>query len=171
MHVAIALGLLCSNNNKLITFSEHPQLFHVYDGTLKEQVHLVRQMPWGSNTNFERVMDLVLGMSASQKIEKVYVFSDMQFDMAFGRNTSTHFKMVRNRFKIAGIDMPQIVFWNLRGNTCDFPVCQDDTNVIMLSGYSPALLSSILSGEKVTPLTVLMNILDSPRYDVVRKVL
>lgn len=171
MEVAIALGLLGLYDNKLITFSESPQLHYVPDGTLYEQVQNVRKMAWGCNTNFERVMDLVLGLSArdrSNAIKRIYIFSDMQFDTAMGNNTKTHFVHIQERFKTAGVELPQIVFWNLRGATSDFPVTFDQNGVVLMAGYSPSLLQSLLDGQDITPLSIVKNIITSPRYDLVK---
>jgi len=170
MEVAIALGLLGLYENKLITFSEHPTLHCVPNGSLYEQVRNVMKMSWGCNTNFERVMDLVLGLSArnpADSIKRIFVFSDMQFDAAMDASSSTHFELIRERFLKAGVEMPQIVFWNLRGETKDFPVKFDQQGVVLLSGYSPALLTSLLDGKDVTPLSIVQNVINSPRYDLV----
>jgi hypothetical protein len=171
MEVAIALGLLGLYENKLITFSATPELHYVPDGTLYDQVRNVSCMSWGMNTNFDRVMDLVLGLSArkpDESIKRIFVFSDMQFDVAFSKtNTVTKFQLMQQKFKRANVEMPQIVFWNLRGDTNDFPVQSDERGVILMSGYSPSLLNSLLDGKDITPLDVLLNVIDSSRYDVV----
>jgi hypothetical protein len=171
MEVAIALGLLGLYEDKLITFSANPTLHHVPNGTLFEQVKNVMKMNWGVNTNFERVMDLVLGLSArnaTEAIKRIFIFSDMQFDVAMNHDTKTHFNIVRERFATAGIEMPQIVFWNLRGETKDFPVTFDEQGVVLMSGYSPALLTSLLDGKDITPLSIVENVIHSPRYDLVK---
>ena len=173
MEVAIALGLLGLYDNKLITFSEQPSLYHVPDGSLYEQVKKVSSMPWGYNTNFTRVMDLVIGLSARKPedaIKRIFIFSDMQFDEAVGSHnaTDTHFQILERRFRDACIEMPQIVFWNLRGGTKDFPVEQDSRGVVMMSGYSPALLTGLLEGKEITPLDIMMNIINGTRYDLVK---
>lgn len=176
MEVAIALGLLGLYENKLITFSETPTLHHVPNGTLFEQVTNVMKMDWGCNTNFERVMDLVLGLSARnpadamKTIKRIFIFSDMQFDIAVGTyeiNNVTHFNLVRERYAKAGVEMPHIVFWNLRGETKDFPVVFDERGVVLMSGYSPSLLTSLLEGNDITPLSIVLNVIKSSRYDLV----
>lgn len=170
MEVAIALGLLGLCNNKLITFSEHPTLHHVPDGSLYSQVANVRRMEWGCNTNFEKVFDLVIGMcSMGTHIKRVYVYSDMQFDQAFCGGDMTHFQILKQKFEDFGLSIPQIVFWNLRGDTKDFPVTCDERGVVMMSGYSPSLLSSIVDGDDISPLTMLLKIINSPRYDMVKQ--
>lgn len=171
MEVAIALGLLGLYENKIITFSANPELIHVPDDSLCNQVKQLLHMAWGMNTNLERVLDLVLGLSArnpANAIKRIFIFSDMQFDTACGNNTQTHFELMREKFKRANVEMPQIIFWNLRGGTKDFPVSCNDKGVILLSGYSPSLLTSLLDNKEVSPMDVLMNVINSPRYDKIR---
>lgn len=171
MEVAVALGLLGLYENKVITFSEIPQLHHIPDGSLYEQVRNISKMSWGMSTNFERVMDLILGLSCRQKgdeIKRVFVFSDMQFNMAFQNASGTHFQILSEKFKQAGQEMPQIIFWNLRGETKDFPVSCDEKGVIMLSGYSPSLLASIIDGGDISPLDMCLKVIRAPRYDLVK---
>lgn len=174
IEVAIALGLLGLYDDKVITFSENPQLFHIpSNDTLYEQVQQLQSCPWGMNTNFEKVMYLVLGLSSRKPenaIKRIFVFSDMQFDTAFGNSANlTHFELMKNKFETAGIEMPQLVFWNLRGNTGDFPVRHDDKGVVLMSGYSPSLMNGLLEGKDVTPMDILRNVLDNKRYDLVKK--
>ena len=45
------------------------------------------------------------------------------------------------------LDPPQIIFWNVRADTVGYPAAADDRGVMMLSGFSPALLKFVLSGE------------------------
>jgi hypothetical protein len=174
MEVAIALGLLGLFENKVITFSDNPQLHHVPEGSLHSQVKNLSQMSWGMSTNFEKVMDLILGLSYRNKedaIKRILIFSDMQFNVAMSSPhihtcpTSTHFQMLNEKFKKAGLEMPQIVFWNLRGETGDFPVTCDEKGVIMMSGYSPSLLNSIIDGDDITPLSMFLKVIRAPRYD------
>jgi hypothetical protein len=162
IEVAIALGILGRNNNRILTFSEHPQLIELEEGSLHSLVKQVSKIPWGYNTNFENVMKLLHNMK--DNIEKIFVFSDMQFDEAF-KSYETHFEAWKQMYRKAEKAMPKIVFWNLRGNTNDFPVSSNENNVLMLSGYSPSLLKSIMQGEEITPLGTLMKIIHVPRYE------
>jgi hypothetical protein len=136
------------------------------------------------NTDFEKVMTLVLGICCGhsvptstppkqpRSIKRVFVFSDMQFDEAMGNPDTTHFKQMQQMFASANVPFPQIVFWNLRGSTApgtsSIPVTCDERGVVLLSGYSPSLLTSLLDGCDITPLSILMNVINSPRYDLVQ---
>ena len=170
MEVAIALGLLGLYENKVITFSEDPKLHHIPDGSLYDQVRNMSTMSWGMNTNLERTMDLILGLSCRDKenaIKRIYVFSDMQFDSAFKNPGKSHFQILKEKFESSGVEMPQIVFWNLSSGTNNFPVTCDERGVVMLSGYSPALLSTIIDGVDISPMTMLLKIINNPRYDCI----
>jgi hypothetical protein len=39
-----------------------------------------------------------------------------------------------------GYKLPQIIYWNVRADTPDFPVPSDETGVAMVSGFSPSIL-------------------------------
>jgi hypothetical protein len=174
MEVAIALGLLGQYRNKVITFSANPKLHDIPQGTLKAQVDNIRGMEWGYNTDIVKVFDLVLDLSkqGGSPIRRLFIFSDMQFDEAISSDSSqhaTHMELIRKRYANADITMPLIVFWNLRGNTNDFPVKQDDNGVVLLSGYSPSLLTSLVDGEIPSPLTIVLDIVNSKRYALIKE--
>jgi hypothetical protein len=171
MAVAIALGLLSlntSNNNNVLTFSQDPKLHYIPDDSLFNQVNNIMRMHWGMNTNFEKVMQIVLDMikNGGTPIERIYIFSDMQFDKAI-RTDSTHFEMIKTQFEEANLTMPTIVFWNLRANTPDVPVSCNEHGVIMISGYSPSLLTCILDKDDITPLSMMFKIIRGPRYNAI----
>jgi hypothetical protein len=47
-------------------------------------------------------------------------------------------------------NVPQQIYWNLRGDTFGFPVQSDTPNTQLVSGFSVALLKLFLSGEDMT---------------------
>jgi hypothetical protein len=178
MEVSIALGILVSScsiepfNDILITFSEQPTFIDLSSSnTLIEKVHKVSKMNWGMNTDFEKVFKMILEKAKSHKLAQdvmpktLYVFSDMQFDEA-DNNTRTNFENIKQLYANSGYTMPQLVFWNLRSDTTqDMPVTFNEKGVALLSGYSPALLKSVLSSDDLTPYTIMRKTIDDERYD------
>lgn len=63
-------------------------------------------------------------------VKRLFVFSDMQFDASLVRSRegweTTHDRIVK-AYKRAGYEMPEIVYWNLRGGTTK-PVLKVRTN-------------------------------------------
>jgi hypothetical protein len=57
------------------------------------------------------------------------------------------------------------VFWNVNRSTTDLPVRSSEANVSLVSGFSPAILKCVLSGEMLTPLQTLLNVVLDDRYD------
>jgi hypothetical protein len=176
MEVSIALGLMGMHKNRLITFSERPELHFVPEGSLHAQVNNVSNMAWGMNTDLCKVFDLLLNMTLSDHLEgitRLFIFSDMQFDEAVegGANAlfeGTNLQLIKKRYDEANLKMPQIVFWNLRGNTRDFPVRHDENGIVLMSGYSPSLLTALIENKQPSPLSILLDIIRAERYSKVR---
>jgi hypothetical protein len=147
-------------------------------------VLLARSSPWGGSTNISLAFDLILAVAQQHELPQrelpdLIVFSDMLFDQAAGspEKSQTQLEQVREKFEKAGYSTPRLIFWNLRAGTVGFPAQANDSNVQLLSGYSPALLKYVLEGEEVpqkkppTPYETLRKVLDSERYSAVRRVL
>lgn len=196
MYVAISMGILLSEiseniKDKFITFSETPNWVNLSnEPDIVSKIQKTRNSPWGMNTNFEAVYNMLLDVIIDKKltpneIPDLIVFSDMQFDQAAGRNNNwqTHHEIIVEKFKDAGIKIsgqpynpPKIIYWNLRSDTIGFPAQANTPNVEMISGFSPNLLKHILTGnlqsgfKTITPYDTLRNILDDDRYELVREI-
>lgn len=122
-------------------------------------------------------------MPPSEAPKDLLVLTDMGFDQACGLGSSsgsyacvnksapwqTHLQMIRGAFAAHGYTAPRIVLWNLRAAYKDFHATAREEGVVMLSGWSPAVLKAIQSGVDVrTPYQGLRELLDAPRYDAVR---
>lgn len=168
MMVAIALGIMVSEltegpyGGRLITFHSQPSWHIVKGSTLKAKVDNVAKMSWGMNTNFLAVFQLILdiaiehGLAQDDLPEKLFVFSDMQFDAAFGKNTKTTWQNILKMYGDKGYTPPGVIFWNLRGNTVSFPTFSSEQGVLaMVSGFSSDLLRLFLTGDDLTPIGVM----------------
>jgi len=180
MDVAVALGLLLSTTQtgawarQLITFSSRPECVEVTTGSFTEQVNQVKSMPWGMNTDFTAVLDLILKRAIDQNIptdempEQIYVFSDMQFDKCVENGDATHFQAARIKFTEAGYQLPTFVFWNLRATpNKGFPVMSSMDNVLVASGFSQSMFNNLLMCKEITPLGMVMSLANSDRYSAI----
>ena len=133
-----------------------------------------------------------------QEPENLIVLTDMAWDQACGSNEEsyytsnlyrrnvktkswqTHIQMIRENFKRAGEDMfgegngykvPRIVIWNLSASCKDMHAQANEEGVVMLSGWSSALLKVLMAKgvEIQTPYTALRYQLDDDMYDIVRE--
>jgi hypothetical protein len=126
------------------------------------------------STDFAKAMRKIAEMVCSERLEQhdipdLLVVSDMQFDQARGDHLSymqfdqarkdhsawdTAYEEIAQLFHEVGMRVhgrplspPNIIFWNVRADTYGYPAAADQKGVMLLSGYSPALMKFILSGE------------------------
>jgi hypothetical protein len=198
MMVAIALGILVSElshdhfRNRFLTFETNPSWVVLKEeDNLKQKVEQTKDASWGGSTDFQKAFRLILKIAtennlSQEEIPDLIVFSDMQFNEA-DRSGYTMFETMKHEFSKHGYQCPKIIFWNLRANTVGFPVSKDESNVQLLSGFSPNLLKMILTGQPlvkqekneegkivqktITPAETLRKVLDDPNYDSIRTVL
>ena len=188
---SIALSLLVAAVSKppfdkaMITFDSHPKFIVLPESatTLAEKVAFVQRLPWGASTNFQAVFNLLLEKAKQHKLPKedmiktIFVFSDMQFDEACDRSTArleTDYRQIERKFKLAGYDVPKIIFWNLRpSKASSTPVLYDQVGTAMVSGWSGQLLKlfledggSMINAKEFSPEYLMMQAIEKPAYDV-----
>ena len=194
LYNAIGLGIRIAEKcnsafkNRVLTFDSTPQWIQLNEeSTFCEKVRHLENASWGLNTNFHKMIKMILDVAIENKLlpEQVNkmilcVLSDMQIDDRMAgdehSNMNTMYDEVREMYHNAGLQAvgapytpPHIVFFNLR-KTNGFPVLSTEKNVTMLSGYSPAVLNvfcdkGLKSLQEITPINMLKNILNSPRYN------
>lgn len=191
MLVSIALGLLISEVNHpafkgyILGFDSTPSWIRVGDkDSLREKVKYVEMFAKGLSTNFQAACELILTRLVENKVpaeeapKDLIVFTDMGFDQASGNSKynnktkpwETHIQMIRTNFAKHGYTPPRIVLWNLRAEYKDYHAKADEEGVVVLSGWSPALLKALSNGIAVkTPYEGLREVLDNVRYDRVRE--
>ena len=186
LDVANALAIYTSEHNsgvykdKYITFSNKPQFVDFSDKqTLKGKLEVALEHNECSNTNIEAVFDLILGVAVENKVPKeemvsnILIISDMEFDRAqksWGSNnllTQSLFDEIKARYNKLGYDLPRLVFWNVSSRTQTIPLTQNELGVALLSGFSQNVLKMAMS-SKYDPYEVLIETLDSPRYDAIK---
>lgn len=186
--VAISLGLYISERNvgpfkdAFVTFSSNPEL-QVLSGSLSDRYNQLKNAEWGMSTNLEGVFKLVLNQAKKHNVSEsemptmIIILSDMEFDQAnnsrggWFSETQTHDwnptaqQMIEKMYSDAGYTMPKIVYWNLNARNANFPVKFDTNGTALVSGFSPALLTSLLSGKDLTPESMMFEVVNSERYE------
>ncbi|MNC48518.1 hypothetical protein D3C75_976350 [compost metagenome] len=131
--------------------------------------------PWGGSTNLEATFKLILSAAVKHKVPvadmptKIILWSDMQFnavDRGFQNNSA--FEMIDRMYEAAGYKRPDIIFWNMNSAFGNLPVSFGVGGTAMVTGFSPAIMKSILAQTEVpevTPLSMMLDTLQVPRYD------
>jgi hypothetical protein len=177
--VAVSLGIYLSEKNTsefkdlFLTFSECPRMCAL-QGSLTQRVQQLERADWGMSTNLHAAFDEVLRVAVQGRVaqedmpEVLLILSDMQFDSCTRFDDNAQ-QMIRRKYEQAGYSMPRIVFWNLSpyGNS-NTPVRFDDAGVCHVSGFSPAIMKTVLSVEELenfTPYNVMVQTLETERYN------
>lgn len=177
LSVSIALGILiaqCSSgvfNNKIISFSDKPNVHSLKGDSLRQLVNFTKDMDWGMNTNLDSVFNLLLKVAKLNKIDSIdmikniVIISDMQFDSAVNTRSLTGFQRAKKMFSDAGYELPRVVFWNVNGQTTSIPVQTHESGSILVSGFSAELLKDLIeNGFNTDPIGFLLSVIS--KYDV-----
>jgi len=186
MDVAISLGLYISERNvgpfkdAFITFSSKPQL-QVLSGSLSDRYTQMSNSDWGMSTDLEATFKLILDQATKHKLSqdkmpnKILILSDMEFNAAVSSGGySTRFKggkwnpaaqqMIEQMYADAGYKVPQIVYWNIQSRNGGVPVAFDTQGTALVSGFSPAIMTSLLGGDIESPQQIMDKTILSERY-------
>jgi hypothetical protein len=178
MEVAVSLGLYLADKNKgkfkdtFLTFSGSPLLMNL-KGDINKKIDQMVKSNWDMNTNlnkaFEKILDTAVKGSVTQEEMPgmVLILSDMQFDQCV-KHDDRAIEMIARKYQEAGYELPKVVFWNLNASYGNAPVKFDKSGTALVSGFSPAVVKPLLSGdlESFTPETVMMKIIMDDRYKV-----
>ena len=175
MSVSVALGVYISERNKsifkdaFITFSSTPKMEYL-KGTLYERLRQLEHADWGGSTNLEGVYKLILNKATQNNLPesemptKILIISDMEFNSCVQNGNDTALSMIQRMYAEAGYKMPDIIFWNVNGRLGNVPANFKAKNVGLVSGFSPAILKSVLSGSIDTPASLMLKTINSERY-------
>lgn len=186
MDIAISLGLYVAERNEtvfkdqFITFSDNPEMLKV-KGTLANKLKIIRYSKWGGSTNVQATFKLILDAALRFNLKQedlpthLIIFSDMEFNqISDGGNGTKHsktlsaFKWAKSEFKKNGYKLPKIVFWNLKSSV-HYPVQEKTTGTMIVSGFNPSLMTTILSGDEVkepTPMEKMLETVNKERYTI-----
>ena len=174
MDVSVSLGLYISERNEgifkdaFMTFSSTPEMVYIPEGlSVVDKLRYISRANWGMSTDLQKTFKLILNTAVRNSLPedemptKVLIISDMEFNEC-GRNTNLD--EVRTQYELNGYKMPEIIFWNVNGRIGNVPARADEPGIGLVSGFSPAILTAILSGSGFTPLDLMMKAVDSERY-------
>ena len=178
MMVAVSLGLYLSDKNTgpfkdlFLTFSGTPEILNL-KGDLTQKMRQMMTSDWQMNTNLHAAFDKLLDVAIRGRVkledmpQALLILSDMQFD-ACARFDDNAKQMIARKYEAAGYPMPRIIFWNLNAGYESTPVHFDDRGICHVSGFSPAIMKSVLANdlEEFTPVSVMLKTIMNDRYAV-----
>lgn len=177
LDVAVSLGLYFAERNKghfhnhFITFSSKPQLIEIKGKNIKEKLDYIATYNDVTNTDIEKTYRLLLdtalkyNLPQSDMPEKLYIISDMQFDMGSQNSDVSVFQNMKALYKENGYKLPDIIFWNVNGRYQTFPVTKHETGAVTVSGFSKNIFKIVQNNDfEFNPEAFMLNVLNSERY-------
>jgi hypothetical protein len=186
MDVAVSLGIYLSQKqegafkNLAMTFESDPSWITIDKPTIAENISHVKSAPWGGSTDIQAAFELLLKTAVTNKVpasdmpEHIIIISDMEFneaqgDYGFGQQRpkkKTNFAAIESKFEEAGYVRPNIIFWNVNARADNVQVVGDENKTSMISGFSAAIMKSIIRCEEITPMKIMYDAIGSARYDI-----
>jgi hypothetical protein len=179
LYVAVSLAIYFAERNNgpfkdvFMTFSNTPCFHRLVGNNLLEKYKNLDDSGWDMNTNLQASLDLILKTAKENRVAQkdlprvLFIISDMQFDAADSRNDKTNYEVMKAKFKHAGYDMPNIVWWQVNSSQNNVPVKVTDSGVAIVSGSHPSILKQICSTSFLTPLGLMLKAITDKRYDAV----
>ena len=184
--IAIGLGMYCAERiggpfkNHYISFSSKPQLISIDGIDFVDKVKRIYRTNLCENTDLEAVFDLLLTTAKKPGVKKedlpknVIVISDMEIDAGTGNwysgsgrwtkeGASTEMERIRRKWAAEGYELPHLTYWNV--NARHNNILDSGPNVTFVSGASPTIFKSILTGK--TAWDLMIDVLCSKRYNKV----
>ena len=178
MDVCVSLGLYLADKNTgpfkdmFLTFSATPSI-NVLKGDLRSKLRQLETADWGMNTNLNAAFDEILRVAVKGKVKAadmpkyLLIMSDMEFDRCT-RFDDSAMQMIQRKFEAAGYEVPKIVFWNLHARAGNVPVKYNMKNVALVSGFSPSIMTAVLGAKDMSPVSVMLETLNSERYAAIK---
>jgi hypothetical protein len=158
-------------HNKFITFSEIPNFIELKGKTLEDKIKCVPSIV--ANTDLEAVFNLVLRAAVNNKAKPeempkaIIIISDMEIDSATNEIGTTFNAAMQKKFKAAGYELPNMVYWQVDARQNVFHAEKDEHGVQLASGQSPSVFKAILEGINLTAYDMMVKTLSNPAYDCI----
>lgn len=177
LDVSLALGMYTSERltgpfkDLVLTFSEHPKFVKLTGNTMSERINTFDYRNWDMSTDLQAAIALILRTGIDNNVlqkdmpSTLIIVSDMEFNSCTNSHT-TNFGALKQQYNDAGYVIPKIVFWNANGRAGNNPVKFDAMGTCMVSGYSPAILNTVLTGKDFDPMSILFDTVGKDRYAV-----
>ena len=175
---AVGLALYFAERNKgayhnmWMNFSDHPSIQTVKGETLAQKINNMNMDNWSGSTNCEASFDLVLKIALQNNVPKeempkaLVIISDMEFN-PYTRNGWTFYDSMKAKFRNAGYELPNIIFWNVDSRHDTFHTDKNHKGVQLASGQSVSVFKQVLDCIGMTPMEAMMKTLNSERYDAI----
>lgn len=190
-HIAFALGMYIAEKGSgpfkdcFLTFSDNSKLQKL-TGSITSRLQQVERAHWDGTTNIAGAFDEILRIAVTNSVlakdmpDIILILSDMQFDQCVTTTSTKLFgpfdyapkfnpnamEMIADKYNRHGYSVPKIVFWNIADRGNNIPVKFNTTSTALVSGFSPAIMKSVLKAKDFTPQGIMLETIMQDRYTI-----
>lgn len=176
LNVAISLGMYCAERGRgpfadhYIAFSRTPRLVSIQGVDFVDKVTRIYNANLCENTNIEATFNMILDTLIKNNCtkedlpENLIIISDMEFDRQrddYYTDINTLMENMEKKWLTHGYVLPHLIYWNVDARQENIPM-KDNGKVTYVSGCSPVLFDSLMSGK--TSIDLMYEKLNSDRY-------
>ncbi len=176
-------------HNLFMTFESEPRFVKLDDnGSFLDNLRKTFNAPWGGSTDLNRACEAMLKFAIRNHVPqrdmptRLIIISDMEIDMATGHyglyggrargdfSDILHIDELREMYRQAGYNMPQVVYWNVESRDNHFHTRSDVPGTMLASGSSPRVFEAVMAMKDldITPYDAMLEVLNGGRYAMVR---
>ena len=156
-------------HNMWMSFSNNSRIHLLRGETLAQKIASLDMDAWAQNTNLRGAFERVLGIAIKHHVpeeempKSLIVISDMEIDRCGDKRWTFHEQM-EQRFREAGYNLPNVIFWNVNSRHDVFHSDAKRRGVQLVSGQSAATFKHVMDCVGLTPLEAMLKILNDERY-------
>lgn len=176
MATSVGLAIYFAERNKgayhnmWMSFSTNPHI-HVLKGeTLAQKIGSIDMNDWNGNTDLKAAFNLVLDIAEKNDVppeempKSLIVISDMEIDFC-GNKEWTFYDKMSAKFRKAGYEIPNIIFWNVNSRHDIFHADNKRKGVQLCSGQSTSVFKQMMACVGMTPVEAMAKTINSERYE------
>lgn len=176
MATSVGLAIYFAERNKgayhkmWMSFSTNPHI-HVLKGeTLAQKIGSIDMDDWDGNTDLKAAFNLVLNIAEKNNVppdempKSLIVISDMEIDYC-GNKEWTFYDKMSAKFRKAGYEIPNIIFWNVNSRHDIFHADSKRKGVQLCSGQSTSVFKQMMACVGMTPVEAMAKTINSERYE------
>ena len=159
-------------HNLFMSFSNWSTIHELKGETLAQKLESIDMRDWSSSTNLEAAFMKVLEIAVnnhipkSEMVKSLIVITDMEIN-PYIVGEWTFYDAMKAKYESNGYDIPNVVYWNVNSRHDVYHADSDRKGVQLVSGQSTSTFKQLVGSVGMTPVEMMLKVLNGGRYDLV----
>ena len=159
-------------HNLFMSFSSRSTVHELKGETLAQKLESIDMSDWNGSTNlwlaFTNVLEIAVknAIPKDEMVKSLIVITDMEID-PYIVGDWTFYDAMKDIYASNGYDIPNVVYWNVNSRHDVYHADSDRKGVQLVSGQSASTFKQLVGGIGMTPVEMMLKVLNNGRYDLV----